>query len=650
MMLISSILNIFFLPGFLYSLILIASYYQLYVLVVIGVSALLNYIILKAIYFNKKESETIIKEIYRCEKEYGTKEMNNVFWMTVYTGWVSPCTVWCNNFAVKTKFLLVSSSITTAVYVLSITALYFHVSSVGLIDEVNPPVSHCFNNTKFFNSSNYQFHFGEHLSFGTLNICQQSDECFPKIRICSDNENPTDYLDLVCFKIGYSLLSLSFCSSICLQILGSYSVMNKYFGFVSCPKMFYNFFKEIAQNYGNLDLKKQKELFDIVQASIKKSKENAKIVTQFVKNSRNKQSNKVWNNLINTLIDIEEKLPENVWSPMHEALKQNKYGLWCIFNILGGIGGALNGHAQSTFHIISSERDDDQKWLSSSAFVKWWITKSLQMYGEHALHKAAELGDTVLVEIMIENGYDIEEKNWIEQTALHFAAKEGHIECLKYLIDKGADLEAKDSKEGTPLHSAAEGGHLECLKYLIDKGADLEPKDFNNRTLLHKSAHNGHLECLKYLIDKEADLEAKDNYGRTLLHSAAAEGHLECLKYLIDKGADLEAKDNKGRTPLLLSAFEMWNLESLKCLKFLIAQKPEVNARDNQNNTPLHSLGQQWSRHLANTELCSRAAEELIKAGADLTAVNNKGETPMDNEYVQKLQEQKPELFLKNQL
>jgi hypothetical protein len=50
-------------------------------------------------------------------------------------------------------------------------------------------------------------------------------------------------------------------------------------------------------------------------------------------------------------------------------------------------------------------------------------------------------------------------------------------------------------------------------------------------------------------------------------------------------------------------------------------------------------------RKIDYNDSCSSAAEELIKAGADLTAVNNEGETPMDNEFVQKLREQKPELF-----
>ncbi len=101
---------------------------------------------------------------------------------------------------------------------------------------------------------------------------------------------------------------------------------------------------------------------------------------------------------------------------------------------------------------------------------------------------------------------------------------------------------------------------------------------------------------MKYLLDKGADLEADDEDGRTPLHAATERRHLECLECLIGKGSDLEAKDNEGRTPLLLSACEMWNLESLKCLTILIDQKAEVNAKDNQNNTPLHILGQFFSR------------------------------------------------------
>jgi hypothetical protein len=183
---------------------------------------------------------------------------------------------------------------------------------------------------------------------------------------------------------------------------------------------------------------------------------------------------------------------------------------------------------------------------------------------------------------------------------------------------------------------------------LIDKGADLEAKDNYGRTPLQLSAQREDLECLKYLIDKGADLETKHDDGRTPLHSSAENGRLECLKYLIDKGSDLEAKDNEGRTPLLLSACKVWNLKHLKCLTFLIDHKAEVNAIDNINNTPLHILGQQYTYGLFNEveQNYLRAAEKLIKAGADLAAVNNEGETTMNNKLVQELREKKPELFL----
>jgi ankyrin repeat protein len=92
----------------------------------------------------------------------------------------------------------------------------------------------------------------------------------------------------------------------------------------------------------------------------------------------------------------------------------------------------------------------------------------------------------------------------------------------------------------------------------------------------------------------------------------------------------------------------MWRLEGLKCLTFLIDQKAKVNAKDNQNNTPLHILGQQDGYILFDEfdQIFLRAAEKLIKAGADLTTVNNEGKTSMKNECVQKLIKQKPKMFV----
>ena len=63
------------------------------------------------------------------------------------------------------------------------------------------------------------------------------------------------------------------------------------------------------------------------------------------------------------------------------------------------------------------------------------------------------------------------------------------------------------------------------------------------------------------------------------------------------------------------------------------------------NNTPLHFLGRFPSGYHQGSRLA--AAEELVKAGADLSAVNSEGKTPMENELIQRLREQMPELFQK---
>jgi hypothetical protein len=54
--------------------------------------------------------------MYDNEKEYGTNEIKNIFWIAVFTSWESPCSLWENNLSRKSKFLPVSSLITITVH------------------------------------------------------------------------------------------------------------------------------------------------------------------------------------------------------------------------------------------------------------------------------------------------------------------------------------------------------------------------------------------------------------------------------------------------------------------------------------------------------------------------------------------------------
>ena len=211
-------LNFLLLAGILYSLILISSYYHLCVLLVIGFSSVVHYFCLSAVYRKEDQSKNIITVLYKNNKEFGTKETNNIFWMSVFSSWVAPCTLWANNKNIKNYFLLASSLITIVVNLLSIAVVYTLVSTVGLINNVNPPISHCYHRMDIFNVTKYRFDGGYNTSHVLLNICG-SDDCLPTIRMCPENESLLESYEFWCFITGIILMFISAGASLCLQIL-----------------------------------------------------------------------------------------------------------------------------------------------------------------------------------------------------------------------------------------------------------------------------------------------------------------------------------------------------------------------------------------------------------------------------------------------
>jgi hypothetical protein len=91
---------------------------------------------------------------------------------------------------------------------MSIAVVFTLVSTVGLIDNVNPPITHCYKPRDIFNESIYHVYDGSNSSFQLFNICG-SDDCLPTIRMCPENESFFESLEVVCFMTGILLLFIS---------------------------------------------------------------------------------------------------------------------------------------------------------------------------------------------------------------------------------------------------------------------------------------------------------------------------------------------------------------------------------------------------------------------------------------------------------
>ncbi|CAF9942648.1 MAG: hypothetical protein HETSPECPRED_007368 [Heterodermia speciosa] len=242
---------------------------------------------------------------------------------------------------------------------------------------------------------------------------------------------------------------------------------------------------------------------------------------------------------------------------------------------------------------------------------------------EQTLVVAAYLGETALVQSLLDQGADPNALSNYFGFALSAAAREGHFSTVNILLDGGADShtsgrfeddahftdtaivaaasachediirllmepEYKHPTSGKAYHRAimtlADGKHVASVLFLLERATFDVDENLPEEILLAASA-NGCLPLVEAMVDRGVALNGSlDEFGdQCALQLAAYGGHEDVISYLLAKGT-LQDGFFRGNDPITAAAAQ----GHVGSIKLLLQHGADINSRHGyRGTTPL---------------------------------------------------------------
>ncbi|MGM0519805.1 MAG: ankyrin repeat domain-containing protein [Campylobacterota bacterium] len=143
---------------------------------------------------------------------------------------------------------------------------------------------------------------------------------------------------------------------------------------------------------------------------------------------------------------------------------------------------------------------------------------------------------------------------------LHRACYLGHLEIIELLIDNGADLEIEDEHKNTPLFSVIDNcqdNWFYVIELLVKKGAKVD-----GSMLVEAVKQEKYIDVIKLFLDNEADIDYIDECGDKAINYAYDCNYNEAIELLEKYGAVYDGKITNEE--LILRDYAVGMLESEK--------------------------------------------------------------------------------------
>jgi ankyrin repeat protein len=171
--------------------------------------------------------------------------------------------------------------------------------------------------------------------------------------------------------------------------------------------------------------------------------------------------------------------------------------------------------------------------------------------GATLLMLMAGLGQTELVQRLINAGADVNLKCQAGWTALKYAIANDHLGVILLLVNHNTQiLHVVDTFGETALMLTAVKNNSAAAKALINAGADVDAVTSEGHTA---PSYYDHISLVRILLEAGADVNRAQNNGMTALMWAACEGYTNIATALINAEADINKVNLAGKSAMVLA-------------------------------------------------------------------------------------------------
>lgn len=168
---------------------------------------------------------------------------------------------------------------------------------------------------------------------------------------------------------------------------------------------------------------------------------------------------------------------------------------------------------------VSIAVENEQYEIIKYMVLSFDCTKSVDKHKKRtALHSAALIGNTKIIELLLQNGFDVDFADSDGETPLFFAITNPFPDSVILLLKNGANPNVQNKDGITPLHFAIKKSNVLAMEYLMKAGADPNKPDKSLNTPMHYiSCYSKNYKTLDVFYDywKKLDLNAKNKDGKT---------------------------------------------------------------------------------------------------------------------------------------